>query len=694
MAVLEKLKGIFQGEDKPEKEPINTPTQQKIVQMVQSDYSVFKEARQAIEPIWQEEQRFYMGDHWHGLRPPSVSRLRPNSVDNVAWSQIEAIVSKLTGWMPYPDFEPQEPGDDEIAQRLNDFMPYELRSIKFKPKHVRAVRRMVIHGPLIYMTVYDPTVENGRGRYKYIGNNDIIPVDLGSFFPDPRIKDFLHLQKGKAHIRHTRKPLEYFSERWPKQGKKVKPDTQNDVDIFDDDGYSLSDFNKSIDSGTNDATTDSQTSGLIEYWYRGVPKYMSREDRELFQDRAMEKLSEGKDPTEELAKSKGSMEGIHCIYISSDGVFLEHKSYVYDHGQYPFVARTLFPDEQSVWGKGYMRDMIKPQIMLNKFAEIAVETSAKQGNSAIVYEEGAITDKSTWKEARSLPSAMLPVAQGRMNDWKELQGVNVPSTIINMQEYYKDMLQKIPGQFDSSHGQANPNVTSGEQAKALINAASARLNTASDTIQDALEEVFMQYIELMAQFYVDERIGRITGRQVSISRNDLVKTVQTMSEFEDPLSGEVVEQELFEEYLPKFDIRVNISVDRPHDREYYIQLAFNLLQMQDPITGLPMIDGEGVEYAIDNGRLEPFQKIRERIEEKAGLMQQFQQMQTQMQEMGATIQQLQQALGQSQQQNMASQVEYMKEQNKMRNEELDRQLKERKMNIEELNALSKVQGVI
>lgn|GEM_PF-6960672 len=694
MAIIDKIKGIFTGEDSSQQEPINTPEQQKLVSMVMQDYAVFKEARQPIEPIWRQEQRFYMGDHWHGLRPESVSKLRPNSVDNIAWSQIENIVSKLTGWMPYPEFEPQESGDDEKAKNLNDYMPYELRCIKFKQKHIRAVRRFVIHGPLIYKTIYDPTVEFGKGMHKYIGQNDIIPVDLGSFFPDPRIRDFIYLQKGKAHIIHTRKPIEYFRERWPKQGKKVMPDTlSEDVHIFDENEYSMTAFNTTLDNGTYDPNTDSQTCGLIEYWYRGVPKYMSAEDKRLFREMGDEKLANGIDPSECYAKSKGTAEGIHCIYISSDGVFLEHKAYVYDHGQYPFVARTLFPDEQSVWGKGFMRDMIKPQIMKNKFAEIAVETMAKAGNNAIVYEEGAITKPQTWKEQRSLPGAMLPVANGRMNDWKELQGVNVPNTVFNMLQYYDEMLQKIPGQFDSANGMANPNVTSGEQAKALINAASIRLNLPAEIIQDALEEVFAQYIELMAQFYTDERIGRITGRMVSMSRNKILSYAPTIYRFTDPTTGEEIEQTVYEEYVPKFDIRVNISVDRPHDREYWVQLAFNLLQMKDPLTGLPMMDGVGVTYAIDNGRLEPFEKIRERIEQKAGLMQQFQQMQMQMQEMGATIQQLQQALGQQQQANVQAEADLIKAQTEAEREQFNRAAQMRKLQIDEANAMARIAGV-
>lgn len=678
MAVLDTIKGIFNYEDEPNQEPINTPEQQKLYDMVWQDYQYFKEQRQTQEEIWKKEQRFYKGDHWYGLRPDSVSRIRPNSVDNVAWSQIESVVSKLCGWMPYPDFEAQEPNDEQKAQDLNDFMPYELRCIKFKQKHIRAVRRFAIHGPLIYKTIYDPTVEGGKGNNRYLGNNDILPVDLGSFFPDPRIRDFIYLQKAEANIVHTVRSVSYFAERWPEQGKKVQPDNMSaDVEIFDDSEYSLRNFN--TDSSNTGTETQLMRSGLIEYWYKGTPKYMSDEDKTLFKELADQKLSEGTDPSECLAKAKGTMDGVHCVYISTSGVFLEHKAYVYDHGQYPFVARTLFPDEDNPWGKGYMRDMISPQIMLNKFSEIAVETSAKMGNAAIAYEEDAITKPDTWKERRSLPGAMLPTA--RLDGIKELQGVNVPQTVFNMLEYYKDMLQKIPGQFDSANGQANPNVTSGEQAKALIAASSNRLGLATEIIEDALEEVFMQYIELMAQFYTTERVARITGRNVSMSRDKLISYSQTTYDApqEDGSTQPVPVQE---EYVPKFDIRVNVGVEKPKDREYYIQTAFNLLKTTDPLTGMPMIDGEAVRYAVENGRLEPFSVIQARMQREQQIQHKMAQLQQENDILNEQVNQMAGHIDAANQNNMQATHDTLKLLQQQDQQDHQKQMDQQKMAIE------------
>lgn len=650
MSILDKVKGIFTDvTDRKDGTNPNTPEQQRLWDIVDQDYQVHKTARQPMEAIWRQEQRFYMGDHWRGLRSEAVSKLRPDAVENITFSQIETIVGKLTGWMPVPDYTAMEPGDEDKARDLNDYMPYELRQIKFRNKHIRAVRRCVIHGPLIYKTIFDPTVEGGRGLNRYTGRNDILPVDLGSFFPDPRISDFIYLQDMSAIIIHTRKPLEYFKKRWPGQGAKVMQDnTSADTEIFSTDVYDATGGTPSTDTRVND-----KTAGLIEYWYRGLPKLVSKEDKELFTELANERLMQGIDPSEALAKAAGTMEGVHCIYTSTSGVFLEHKAYVYDHGLYPFTARTLHPDEGNPWGKGFMRDMIKPQIFKNKYAEIVIETMAKQGGSAIMYAEGAIAKVRTWQEQRGLPGAMLPVAPGRMDEVKELQGVNVPNSIFNALNYYDEMLQKIPGVFDSANGQADSRVTSGEQAKALIAAAGTRLNTVSDLISEALEDVFSQYVELIAQFYTEERIARVTGRRVSISRGSLISAVpaeyDTGEQIPDPVTGELMPdvRQVQEEFVPEFDLNVNISVDKPQDREYWLQLAFNLLQMQDPITGLPMMDAAGVRYVIQTGRMEPMDVIKDRIEQEAGREQQFkqavqaaQQLQQENQQMQAALQQL------------------------------------------------------
>jgi hypothetical protein len=683
------VKGIFNSTEPPEpnKDEINTPDEEKLVKMVEQDYTVFKEKRSGREELWRKEQQLWAGDHWKGLRPPDNGPYpeRMEYVGNYAWSQLESIVARLTGWVPTPDFEPTEPGDEQKAALLNVFIPWELNQIKFKQKHIRAVRRMVIHGPIIYKVIYDPTVNGGKGMNRYIGQNDILPVNFGSFFPDPAVKDFIDLQKGRAHIINNLLTLDYIRERWPKQGVKVQADNQSsDTEIFDRDSDTV--------VGNTVQTEDNRTTvNVLEYWYKGTPKYMSSEDTKIFKELADQQLLEGKDPMENMQKSKGKAKGIHCLYVTTNGVFLEHKAYVYDHGQYPIIARTLFPEENNPWGKGYARDMIAPQTFYNRFVELAIEITAKMGNSVIVYGTGAsLTEafKTIWKRFRSKPGAMLPL-QGDVNQVKELQGVPPNPGIYQYIQHFLEMLQKIPGMFDSANGSANPNVTSGRQSESLIAAAQGRLSNAAELIEDAVQESIEQYISLCAQFYSTERVARITGKDVTFSRESIISTAQTKYETGemtiDPATGEEIPEEIpvMEEYVPRFDVKVNIGVEKPRDREYYIQTAMNLLQTMDPMTQMPMIDAKAVKYTLENGRMEPMSVIEERMkvaQQQMMMMQQLQQENAMLQEqLGQASQQIQQ----TQQNDMTAANQSLELLQKQDEQQFNRQMQVRKMENDE-----------
>lgn len=221
---------------------------------------------------------------------------------------------------------------------------------------------------------------------------------------------------------------------------------------------------------------------------------------------------------------------------------------------------------------------------------------------------------------------MLPVDD--VSQVKELQGIPPNPGIMQYIQHFIEMMQRIPGVYDSANGNANPNVTSGRQSEALIAAAQGRLSVAAELIEDAVQEVMEQYIALCAQFYRHERMARIAGKRTGFSRDALVKG--TPSTFPQPQEdGTSVDIPVTEEYVPSFDIKVNIGVEKPKDREYYVQMAFTLLKTIDPVTQQPMIDAQAVKYTIENGRMEPMSVIEERMQVAQQQMMQMQQLQQQ-----------------------------------------------------------------
>jgi hypothetical protein len=239
-------------------------------------------------------------------------------------------------------------------------------------------------------------------------------------------------------------------------------------------------------------------------------------------------------------------------------------------------------------------------------------------------------------------------------------------------------------------------VTSGRQSEALIAAAQGRLSNAAELIEDAVQEVIEQYIELCAQFYTTERVARITGKDVSFSRDALLKRVeteyQTGNVMQDPVTGEDAPetQKVVEEYVPKFDVKVNIGVEKPRDREYYIQTAFNLLQTIDPATGMPMIDAAAVKYTVENGRMEPMSVIEERMNVEAQQLQQLQQLQMENQQLQQQVQEMGGALQQEQQNNISAQNEAAKMDQDMKKQQFDQQMASEKMKLEKVKTLGQI----
>jgi hypothetical protein len=87
-----------------------------------------------------------------------------------------------------------------------------------------------------------------------------------------------------------------------------------------------------------------------------------------------------------------------------------------------------------------------------------------------------------------------------------------------------------------------------------------------------------------------------------------------------------------QEYVPDFDIKVSIGVEKPTDRQYWVNLAFQMFQTIDPSTQMPLIDAQAVQYVIQEGRMEPMSVIENRMQSEQKQMQMIQQLQQKVQQ--------------------------------------------------------------
>lgn len=280
---------------------VNGDKEQKLVDLIERDYERAKTGRQQYIDEMVELNRFYMGDHWRNLRSQKARQVRPNSVDNFVFSIIEGMVSDFSN---EPDIlcRPTEPGDEDNAKAMTELCRFILNKNKFKDEQAKALRNFFKYGIFCLQVYWDHFWQGGRGGNRWVGDIRIISRHPGEMFPDPRCRD--HIQNAEYVIVAVPRTIEYVRRHYPDRGIYVADDIEfQDVEFFDD----------------NQLGIDLSARRVLvkEYWYKGKPKYL-----------------------EDGAEENGY--GVHVATVAG-GVLLRHKSYVYDHGKYPFVWRVCYP---------------------------------------------------------------------------------------------------------------------------------------------------------------------------------------------------------------------------------------------------------------------------------------------------------------------------------------------------------------
>jgi hypothetical protein len=140
--------------------------------------------------------------------------------------------------------------------------------------------------------------------------------------------------------------------------------------------------------------------------------------------------------------------------------------------------------------------------------------------------------------------------------------------------------------------------------------ADTRTRGKSETLEDFLIEMDQMILSRMAQFYTEERQWRITGSDGNsisgtFSNREMTKTWEREPAGIDEMGNETPPK--MEEYIPEMDIKVKVVDERPTSRNYYIEMAMNLLKAK-------AMDIESFWYTMEEGKFPPKEDILKRIQ--------------------------------------------------------------------------------
>ena len=312
------------------------------------------------------------------------------------------------------------------------------------------------------------------------------------------------------------------------------------------------------------------------------------------------------------------------LYASQNDPALARRG-LYDHGQYPFVFDALFVEEDSPAGFGYIDVMKDCQTAIDKMNHAMDENVLLAAKQRYVLSDTAGVNE---EELADFSRDIVHVA-GRLNDdsFRPLQTAGLQGNSLSYRQSRIEELKEISGNRDMTQGGTTGGVTAASAIAALQEAGSKLSRDMLKSAYRAFAKQCYLIIELMRQFYDEQRVFRIVGadggNQFVPFSAEALRAVPGGS-----LGGvELGSRE------PIFDIVVSAAKKNTFSRlsqnetakECYQLGFFNPQNADAALAALDMMDFEGIE------------KVRQRVRQNGTLARQLAQMQDQMVRMAAVI---------------------------------------------------------
>ena len=562
----------------PEGEAFDLPTAQVIgeeeVKKANDILQKYKTGKAALDKrIIDNELWFRMG-HWKNYENKMMEgKPKPSS----GWL-FNSIANKHADAMdnyPEPNVLPRAADDEETAKVLSKILPTVLEQCDYETVYSDTWWRKLKTGTGVKGIFWDPTARKGLGEIS------IRSVNLLMLYWEPGVED---IQDSPNLFSLSLANSEQLEAQYP----QLKGHTGHSLDVakyIHDDSIDTADKSVVVDWYYKKAQPGGQT--VLHYckYCNGIVLYASENDPQ---------------------------------YAESG---------FYDHGKYPFVFDPLFREEDSPAGFGYIDVMKDTQTAIdemNHAMDENVKLSAKQ--RYILSDTAGINEEELADFGRDIVHAA-----GRVTDesMRPLQTAGLAGNLITYRDDRVNELKEISGNRDVSQGGTTSGLTAASAIAALQEAGSKLSRDMLKSAYRAFAQECYFIIELMRQFYDEQRVYRITGESggteyVPFSNAQL-----------QPQPGGMVGGVQLGDREPIFDITVSTAKKSTFSRlsqnetakECY-QLGFFAPANADAaLAALDMMDFEGIE------------KVRQRVGQNGTLYQQLQQMAQQMQKMAAIIDQ-------------------------------------------------------
>lgn len=532
----------------------------------------YKRGKVNLENKVIENEQWWKLRHWEYIRKKDESGIKPAS----AWL-FNSIANKHADAMdnyPEPNVLARALDDEDTAKRLSTILPVVLEQNNYEDVYSDTWWYKLKQGTGIKGIFWNSSKNNG------LGDIDIRQCDILNLFWEPGIKD---IQDSLNLFHVTLVDNSVLKDKYPDIEFKGNPTMDVSKYIYDDD----------VDT--------TEKSVVVDWYYKKVV-----EDKTVLH----------------YVKYVNDV----VLYASENTDEYRDRGY-YDHGLYPFVFDTLFVEEGTPCGFGYIDVMKDPQMYIDKLNQIILENAISAGRTRWLVSDSAGINDDDFKDPEKI---VLHVPNLREETIREIRAQSLDGSVTNTLANKIEELKETSGNRDFSQGSTSNGVTAASAISALMEAGSKlSRDMISSSYRSFVKECYL-CIELIRQFYTLPRQFRITGEGTDYEYITFDNSGMQMQS-----QGMAFDTDLGDR-MPVFDIRVSAS-----KKATYSRMAQNELAIQ--LFGLGIFNPQNSDQALALLEIMDFdgkEKVIQKVKDNGTMYDRMMQMQQQMVQMAAVIDQL------------------------------------------------------
>lgn len=244
---------------------------------------------------------------------------------------------------------------------------------------------------------------------------------------------------------------------------------------------------------------------------------------------------------------------------------------LYEHGMYPVIFDVLYPEEDCPFGFGIVDTIRNPQQYIDKLDGIIIKNAILSGKQRyLVKENGNVNEKEFCDYSKDIVHVTGSVDETNI---KPIQANSLSNYVLEHRIEKINELKEVIGNRDFQQGGVSNGVTAANAITTLQQSGQKLSRAIIDDSYDAYKALVIMVIELMREFYSEERVYRITneigGTEFADFDNSMLMTpVEKRDAF-----GFVYDTEY---KRTEFDIDVIPQRENPFTKESNNQTILNL----------------------------------------------------------------------------------------------------------------------